>query len=44
MAKKFISVINSSTKYRVFLDDLKHILKRSKKVRPDIPIFKEKEV
>lgn len=42
MVKKFITVVHDSNKYRVFLEDLKRIVKRSKKVRPNIPLFQEK--
>lgn len=41
MAKKFFTVVMSETKYRVFLSDVKSILKRSKKQRPAIPRFIE---
>lgn len=39
MVKKFFTVIMSETRYRVFLSDVKSILKRSKKQRPAIPRF-----
>ncbi len=39
MAKKFITAILTKQKYRVFLDDLKFILKRCRKTRPPIPSF-----
>jgi hypothetical protein len=39
MAKKFITAVLSQKKYRVFLDDVKTILKRCRKNRPPIPSF-----
>ena len=39
MVKKFFTAIVSEQKQRVFLDDLRQIIKRSKKIRPPIPSF-----
>jgi hypothetical protein len=39
MVKKFFTAIVSEQKHRVFLDDLKQIIKRSKNIRPQIPAF-----
>jgi len=41
MAKKFFSANINSKKYRVFLDDVKLICKRIKKLRPVVPRFNE---
>ena len=41
MTKKFFTVNLSQTKYRVFLDDLNLIIKRTRKIRPSVPRFYE---
>jgi hypothetical protein len=39
MVKKFFTAVIAQNKHRVFLDDVKLILKRSKKHRPALPLF-----
>jgi hypothetical protein len=39
MTKKFFTVELSTIKYRVFMDDVNRIVKRTKKVRPALPPF-----
>lgn len=39
MAKKFFTASLSSNKYRIFMEDLSSMIKRTKKVRPPIPQF-----
>jgi hypothetical protein len=44
MVKRFFTVIASDSKHRVFLDDLKLMVKRIKKIRPQLPVFEEKHL
>ena len=39
MAKKFFTVNVNEHKYRVFMEDLEKMVKRTKKIRPALPQF-----
>jgi hypothetical protein len=43
MAKKFITLAQHSHKYRLFLEDIRGVYKKERKIRPPVPSFTSKQ-